>query len=60
MKLSEKRSEELSDVRLDEIMEMFDQTSEDEMIAWIELQPDKDLIANFFNAIVPIIPVVDS
>ena len=44
--------QDLSDERLDEIMNMTDQKSDDEMIEWIELQPDKDLIVEYFNAFI--------
>ena len=44
--------QDLSDKRLEEIMNMTDQKSDDEMIEWIELQPDKDLIVEYFNAFI--------
>jgi len=44
---------ELSEARLDEIWEIFEQKTEDAMMDWIDIQPDKDLIYEFFNALIP-------
>jgi len=44
---------ELSESRLDEIWEIFEQKTEDAMMEWIEIQPDKDLIHEYFNALIP-------
>ena len=44
---------ELSEARLDEIWEIFEQKTEDAMMEWIEIQPDKDLIHEYFNALIP-------
>jgi len=43
---------ELSDARLDEILKIIGEKTEDEAIEWIELQPDKDLINEYLSEIV--------
>jgi len=40
---------ELSESRLDEIMEICKDKTEDEMLDWVNLQPDKDLINEFLD-----------
>ena len=40
---------ELSKERFDEMMEISDNKTLDEMMEWIDLQPDKKLIHEFFN-----------
>jgi len=40
---------ELSKERFDEMMEISDNKTLDEMMEWIELQPDKDLINEFLD-----------
>ena len=40
---------ELSKERFDEIMEICEDKTEDEMLDWINLQPDKDLINEFLD-----------
>jgi len=47
---------ELSEARLDEIWEIFEQKTENEMMDWIDIQPDKDLIHEYFNALIPASP----
>jgi len=40
---------ELSKERFDEMMEISDHKTLDEMMEWIEIQPDKDLINEFLD-----------